>query len=48
MLGQNKPPEEMSKEDIQHLSRQLISFAFGISTGAIGTKINSVIYGKAA
>lgn len=25
-----------------------MSFAFGISTAAIGTKINSVIYGKAS
>jgi hypothetical protein len=38
----------MTRNDIRQLSRQLFAFAFGISTAAIGTKINSVIYGKAA
>jgi Na+/H+-translocating membrane pyrophosphatase len=39
---------KMNKNDIQQLGRELIAFAFGISTAAIGTKINSVVYGKAA
>lgn len=39
---------KMTKSEIRQLSRELFAFAFGISTAAIGTKINSVIYGKAA
>lgn len=39
---------KMSKSEIRQMSRELFAFAFGISTAAIGTKINSVIYGKAA
>lgn len=40
--------DTMSKEEIRQLGRELIAFAFGISTAAIGTKINSVVYGKAS
>ena len=38
----------MSRDDIRQLGRELLAFSFGISTAAIGTKINSVIYGKAS
>lgn len=33
-------------EEIKDLGKKLIGFAFGVSTVAIGTKINSVLYGK--
>lgn len=38
----------MTIESIKQLGKELIGFAFGVSTAAIGTKINSVIYGKAS
>jgi Na+/H+-translocating membrane pyrophosphatase len=38
----------MDLEDIRKVGRVLMSFSFGASTVAIATKINSVIYGKAA
>jgi Na+/H+-translocating membrane pyrophosphatase len=28
------------------IGKKMVAFAFGVSTVAIGTKINSVIYGK--
>jgi hypothetical protein len=34
--------------DIKEIGKKLISFAFGVSTVAIGTKISSVIYGKSS
>ena len=36
----------MQVEDMRAISKRMIAFAFGVSTVAIGTKINSVIYGK--
>jgi Na+/H+-translocating membrane pyrophosphatase len=48
LLSQDKSPEEMLLEDIKKVGKALMAFTFGISTGAIGTKINSVIYGKAS
>ena len=38
----------MLLDDIKKVGRALMSFSFGASTVAITTKINSVIYGKAA
>lgn len=48
LLLSEDPSGKMNREDIRQLGRELIAFAFGISTAAIGTKINSVIYGKAS
>lgn len=48
LLLSEDPNGKMNREDIRQLGRELIAFAFGISTAAIGTKINSVIYGKAS
>ena len=48
LLAHDKPLSDMNETDIQHLSRKLVAFAFGISTAAIATKISSVVYGKAA
>lgn len=36
----------LDSEDIKNIGKKLIGFAFGVSTVAIGTKINSVLYGK--
>jgi Na+/H+-translocating membrane pyrophosphatase len=47
ILSENKTGK-MNKDEIRQLCRELFAFAFGISTAAIGTKINSVIYGKAS
>jgi Na+/H+-translocating membrane pyrophosphatase len=38
----------MLLDDIKKVGRALMTFSFGASTVAIATKINSVIYGKAA
>ena len=37
---------KMDLDDLKYMSKKIIAFAFGVSTVAIGTKINSVIYGK--
>ena len=37
---------KLAADEIKHIGKKLISFAFGVSTVAIGTKINSVLYGK--
>ncbi len=48
ILSEGQDPAQMSRDDIRQLGRELLAFSFGISTAAIGTKINSVIYGKSS
>ena len=45
VLFQEERPRETLQE-LNLLSKKIIAFALGVSTVAIGTKINSVVYGK--
>ena len=48
LLFSQKQGTIVDKESLKLLGRKLLAFAFGISTVAIGTKLLSVIYGKAS
>ena len=45
VLFQEERPRETLQE-LNLLSKKIIAFALGVSTVAIGTRINSVVYGK--
>lgn len=47
LVGQPERPS-ISEDEVKAIGQKCIVFAFGVSTVAIGTKINSVIYGKSA